>query len=38
MIQKLWLKTVQLEIYIKKLERFRDLYSQLGLTAIRRRD
>ncbi|MGR8861891.1 hypothetical protein [Leuconostoc citreum] len=32
MPQKIWLKTEQLEMYIKQLERFRDLYSQLGVT------
>ncbi len=26
---KIWLKPEQLELYIKQLERFRDLYSQL---------
>ncbi len=26
---KIWLKLEQLELYIKQLERFRDLYSQL---------
>lgn len=29
---KIWLKPEQLEMYIKQLERFRDLYSQLGMT------
>lgn len=26
---KIWLKPEQLDLYIKHLERFRDLYSQL---------
>lgn len=29
---KIWLKPEQLELYIKQLERFRDLYSQLDQT------
>ncbi|QLG77389.1 hypothetical protein [Leuconostoc gasicomitatum] len=29
---KIWLKPDQLELYIKQLERFRDLYSQLDQT------
>ena len=29
MTTKIWLKPEQLELYIKQLERFRDLYSQL---------
>ncbi|MBZ5984162.1 hypothetical protein KIJ05_03305 [Leuconostoc gelidum subsp. gasicomitatum] len=29
---KIWLTPEQLELYIKQLERFRDLYGQLGLT------
>lgn len=29
MATKIWLKPEQLELYIKQLERFRDLYSQL---------
>ena len=32
MTQKIWLKPEQLELYIKQLERFRDLYSQLDQT------
>lgn len=29
---KIWLKPEQLDLYIKHLERFRDLYSQLDQT------
>lgn len=29
---KIWLQSEQLEMYIKQLERFRDLYSQLEQT------
>lgn len=32
MTTKIWLKPEQLELYIKQLERFRDLYSQLDQT------
>lgn len=32
MPKKIWLQPEQLEMYIKQLERFRDLYSQLGTT------
>lgn len=32
MSTKIWLKPEQLELYIKQLERFRDLYSQLDQT------
>ena len=32
MLTKIWLKPEQLALYIKQLERFRDLYSQLERT------
>lgn len=32
MVTKIWLTPEQLELYIKQLERFRDLYSQLDQT------
>ena len=32
MTQKLWLQPEQLEMYVKQLERFRDLYGELGIT------
>jgi len=32
MSKKIWLNSEQLELYIKQLERFRDLYSQLDQT------
>lgn len=32
MPQKIWLQPEQLEMYIKQLERFRDLYCHLGIT------
>ncbi|MDN2452051.1 hypothetical protein [Leuconostoc sp. UCMA20149] len=32
MATKIWLQPEQLELYIKQLERFRDLYSQLNQT------
>ncbi len=37
MTTKIWLKPEQLELYIKQLERFRDLYSQLDQTLERDR-
>ena len=32
MLQKIWLQQEQLALYIKQLERFKDLYSQLDQT------
>ena len=34
MTTKIWLKPEQLDLYIKHLERFRDLYSKLDCSGI----